>query len=101
MQINIWLNLINKLTSRYEAKMSNICQVDLQPFTKSKILLQNMDLQIFSIIFPSLFLSYPRSAQPKDTPLTFLALTHTHALLIGFQEKFHQDPMHMHLFIGS
>jgi hypothetical protein len=30
-------------------------------------------------------------------PLKFLALTHTHALLIGFEERFHQDTMQMHL----
>jgi hypothetical protein len=40
----------------------------------------------FSINSLIMFLSHPRSTQPKDTPLRFLAFIHTYALLIGFEE---------------
>jgi hypothetical protein len=46
---------------------------------------QKVVYKYFSINSPILFLSYPRFAQPKDSPLRFLALTDIDALLIGFK----------------
>jgi hypothetical protein len=47
----------------------------------------------FSINSPIMFLSYPCFAQLKNTPLRFMTLTHTYALLTGFEERFHQGIM--------
>ncbi len=50
----------------------------------------------FSINYSVMFVSYQCFAQPKDTPLRFMALTHTYVLFNGFEERFHQDTMQMH-----
>ncbi len=43
-----------------------------------------------------MFPFYMRSTQPEDIALRFLALIHTFALLIGFEERFHQNSMKMY-----
>jgi len=47
----------------------------------------------FSINSSIMFLSYSCFAQLKNTPLRFMTLTHTYALLTEFEERFHQGIM--------
>jgi hypothetical protein len=86
MQKNILPNLRNILTFRYEPRMSNLYQIDLQPPRKDKIMCKKRSMDNILLIFPFLFLFYPRSAQPKDTPLRLLALIQTYMPLIGSRQ---------------
>jgi len=54
--------------------MSNVYQVDLQPFKKDRIMWKKGPMDKFLLIIRFLFFFYSRSAQPKDTPLRLLAL---------------------------
>jgi hypothetical protein len=66
--------ILNILTSKYEPRMSNVYQVDLQPLKKDRIMCKKGSMDKFLLILPFLLFFYSRFAQPKDTPLRLLVL---------------------------
>jgi len=101
MQKNTWSNLKNILTSKYEPRMSNVYQVDLQQLRKDIIMCKRRSMDKLLLILPFLFLFYP--CQPKDTPLRFLALTQTYMPLIGSRKGSTKVPCRcilLHVFIS-
>jgi hypothetical protein len=79
-----WLLVMNQ-------RMSEIYQVDLQPLRKDIFMCRKW-LWIIFYYFPISIPLYPHFAQPKDTPLRFMAFTQTSTPIIGLKKGSNKVP---------
>jgi hypothetical protein len=92
-----WSNLRNILTSRYEPRMSNVYQVDLQPVRKDIIMCKKGSMDKFLLILPLLPMFCPTQGHPTKAFGTHSDICVTNWI----EERFNQGTMKMYPFTCS